>query len=52
METLDTSIVTTLVGVAKSCLGLVTEFPLNIFLVTGLVGVAFGIIRKVKGVAR
>lgn len=45
---IDTGIVTELVTLCKTCIGLFAEFPLNVFLVAGLVGIGFGIFRKAK----
>lgn len=46
--TLDSGLVTEIINVAKSLLGLFTEFPINIFLYGGIAGVAFGVIRKAR----
>ncbi len=47
METLSAN-AGTLIDLVKTAMGLFTEFPLNIILVSSLVGVAFGIFRKAK----
>ena len=50
--TIDTSVIAELIALCKQCMGLFTEFPLNIFLVGGLVGIGFGIFRAAKAAAR
>lgn len=50
--TIDTELVTSLIGVAESCLGLFTKFPMNVFLIGSIVGLGFGIIKKAKRAAR
>lgn len=45
---LDQSLVTELLNLVKTMMGLFTEFPLNILLVASLAGVGFGIF----GIAR
>lgn len=42
------SAITALVDVGKDLLGLVTEFPLNIFMASGIIAIGFGIIRRAK----
>lgn len=49
---IDSSAITELLNLAKQCMGLFTEFPLNIFLIGGLVGIGFGIFRLAKRAAR
>ena len=49
---IDQTLVESLISLAKSCMGLFTEFPINIILIGGLCGVAFGLIRKAKKTAR
>ena len=49
---IDTSLVTELLSLVKSCMGLFSEFPLNVLLISSLAGVAFVIFRKAKGAAR
>lgn len=49
--TLDTSIVTEVITVAKTVMGLFTEFPINIFLYAGIAGIGFKIFKKGKGAA-
>lgn len=41
-----------LTGMVKSLFDVFTTFPLNLILVGGLSGIAFGIVRKAKGVAK
>ncbi|MBQ7943481.1 MAG: hypothetical protein IJ326_05395 [Lachnospiraceae bacterium] len=48
---IDMTVVNMLIELVKSLLTLFTVFPINIFLVAGLVGVGFGIFRKAKGAA-
>lgn len=50
--TIDTGLVTSLIGVAESCLGLFSKFPMNVFLIGSIIGLAFGIIKKAKKVAK
>lgn len=52
VTSIDSSMITELINLCKQCMGLFTEFPLNVFLVGGLVGIGFGIFRKAKGAAR
>lgn len=40
-----------MIDVVKSCMGLLTEFPLNLILVSTLAGVGFGIFGKAKAAA-
>ena len=49
---IDENLVNSLINLAKACMGLFTEFPINIILIGGLAGVAFGLIRKAKKTAR
>lgn len=49
---IDTGTITELLNLAKQCMGLFTEFPLNIFLIGGLVSIGFGIFRSAKRAAR
>lgn len=51
-STIDMNIVTMLIDLVKAVLELFTIFPLNVFLIAGLVGVAFGIFRNAKGAAK
>lgn len=50
--TIDSSVITELLNLCKQCMGLFTEFPLNIFLIGGLVGIGFGIFTTAKNAAR
>ncbi|MBD5451286.1 MAG: hypothetical protein HDR25_01465 [Lachnospiraceae bacterium] len=50
--TIDTSSISELLNLCKQCMGLFTEFPLNIFLIGGLVGIGFGIFKAAKRAAR
>jgi hypothetical protein len=45
---IDTSIVTELVSLTKTVMGLFSEFPLNVLLVASLATVAFGIFRSAR----
>ncbi len=45
---IDTSLVTELLNLVKTMMGLFTEFPLNIMLIASLAGIGFGIF----GIAR
>lgn len=51
-NTIDQTLVDSLINLAKACMGLFTEFPINIILIGGLCGVAFGLIRKAKKTAK
>lgn len=51
MESLTTTM-TSLIDLCKQCMGLFTEFPLNLFLVGGLVGIGFGIFSTAKHAAK
>jgi hypothetical protein len=50
--TLDISLVGTLIDLCKNVMGLFNIFPLNLFLVAGLVGVGFRIFTSAKSAAR
>lgn len=50
--TIDTAVIGELLDLCKQCMGLFTQFPLNIFLVGGLVGIGFGIFTSAKHAAR
>lgn len=39
---------TAVIDLVKQCMGIFSEFPMNILLVAGLVGVGFGIFKKAK----
>lgn len=45
---ISTDTVTELVALIKSCMGLFSEFPLNVILIASLCGVAFGLFKKAK----
>ena len=51
MEGLTTN-ATAVIDLVKQCMGIFTEFPMNILLVAGLVGVGFGIFRKAKSASK
>lgn len=51
-STIDSSLVTEVIGFVKSFMGLFNEFPLNVLLIGGLAGMAFGIFRKGKKAAK
>lgn len=46
---IDTAIVGELIDLTKTCMGLFTEFPMNVLLIASLVGIGFGIFRNAKG---
>ena len=45
---IDSSAITELINLCKQCMGLFTEFPLNIFLIAGLVTIGFAIFTTAK----
>lgn len=45
---IDQSVVTSLIDLTKTCMGLFTEFPMNVLLVASLVGIGFAIFRNAK----
>lgn len=49
---IDTGSVTEVINLAKQCMGLFTEFPLNVFLIGGLCGLGFAIFKKAKHAAK
>lgn len=49
---IDSSVITELINLCKQVMGLFSEFPLNIFFVSSLVGVGFMIFRQAKGAAK
>lgn len=49
---IDSGLVTELIDLCKTCMGLFTEFPLNVFLIAGLVGIGFGIFKMAKRAAK
>lgn len=46
--TIDESVFTTITNAVESILGLFSKFPINVFLAVSLVGVAIGVIRRLK----
>lgn len=48
---IDTSIVTELVNLVKTVMGLFSEFPLNVLLIASLCFVAFGLFSRAKSAA-
>lgn len=48
---IDTNVVTELVNLVKTVMGLFSEFPLNFLLVASLCFVAFGLFNKAKHAA-
>lgn len=52
INSIDENLVNDLINLAKACMGLFTEFPINLILIGGLAGVAFGLIYKAKRAAR
>ena len=49
---IDMNIVSMLIELVKELLTLFTVFPLNIFLVAGLVGIGFGIFKRAKSASK
>ena len=45
---IDSSLVTEIINVTKSALGLFSVFPLNVFLVASIVGIGIGVFKKLK----
>ena len=48
---IDTAVVTELVNLTKTVMGLFSEFPLNVLLISGLCFVAFGLFGRAKSAA-
>ena len=48
VATLDQSLVIELINLCKTCMGLFSEFPMNLLLVASLVGIGFAIFRNAK----
>ena len=48
VATLDQALVTELINLCKTCMGLFSEFPMNLLLVASLVGIGFAIFRNAK----
>ncbi len=49
---IDTSLVNELIALVKSVMGLFSEFPLNIILISSLCFIAFGLFARAKHAAR
>ena len=49
---INTALVTELINLVKSTMGLFTEFPLNVYLIGGLTFLGFGIFRSAKHAVR
>lgn len=49
---IDSSLVTELVALIKSAMGLFSEFPLNVLLIASLVGVAFTVYTSAAGAVK
>ena len=49
---INTSIVTELITLVKNVMGLFSEFPLNVLLISSLCFVAFGIFKRAKSAAK
>lgn len=49
---IDSAIIGELLNLCKQVMGLFAEFPLNVFLVSSLVGIGFGIFKAAKKAAR
>lgn len=48
---IDTSVVTELVSLVRSVMGLFSDFPLNVLLIASLCFVAFGLFARAKSAA-
>lgn len=46
--TIDTNLVTSVIGVTKEALGLFSTFPLNVFLIASIIGIGIGVFKKLK----
>lgn len=46
--TIDTGLVTSVIGVTKEALGLFSTFPLNVFLIASIIGIGIGVFKKLK----
>lgn len=51
-STIDSGAVTEVINLAKQCMGLFTEFPLNVFLIGGLCSLGFSIFKRAKHAAK
>ena len=49
---INSALIAELLDLCKQVMGLFTEFPLNVFLISSLVGIGFVIFRKAKRSAR
>lgn len=49
---IDGTLISEIIGVAEDLLGLLTSFPLNVFVVASIAGIGFSFLRKAKRVAR
>lgn len=49
---IDTNVVSELIALCKTCMGMFSEFPMNVYLIAGLVGIGFAIFRKAKKSAK
>lgn len=49
---IDSSLVTEVISLVKSCMGLFTDFPLNVFIIGSLAGLGFGLFKKAKKAAK
>lgn len=49
---IDTSLVTELINLVKSVCGLFTIYPINVYLIAGLVFVGFAIFARAKSAAK
>ncbi len=47
-SSIDMNVVTMILDVVKAILGLFSVFPLNVFLIASIIGIAFGVFRKAK----
>ena len=52
VSVIDSALVAEIINLCKTCMGLFTEFPLNVILIAGLCGVGFGIFRGAKHAVR
>lgn len=45
---IDTGLVSAVIDVTKSALGLFSVFPLNVFLIASIIGIGIGVFKKMK----
>lgn len=45
---IDTGLVSSVIDVTKSALGLFSTFPLNVFLIASIIGIGIGVFKKLK----